>query len=97
MGKGDKKTRRGKIVNGSSGKRRHKKNKTSKVQAKKIVQKAKPASLSADKTGPAGKVKPRKVAPQAEIEQKPKVETKEKAAVKPKPKKEKAPKKEPKE
>lgn len=42
MGKGDKKTRRGKIVNGSSGKRRQKKNKSSKVQPKKVVAKVKP-------------------------------------------------------
>lgn len=41
MGKGDKKTRRGKIVNGSSGKRRQKKNKSSKVQPKKVVAKVK--------------------------------------------------------
>jgi len=41
MGKGDIKTRRGKIVNGSSGKRRHKKDKSSIVQPKKVVAKVK--------------------------------------------------------
>ncbi len=80
MGKGDKKTKRGKITIGSYGKKRKKKGGISAAKPKKVEVKAKPAR-------PTGEVaaKP-KVEAKPKIAAKPKTETKEKVAVKPKEK-----------
>lgn len=57
MGKGDKKTRRGKIVNKSSGKRRQRKSSATKPKSKKVVSKVKATQKSEPKpTAQAGTV-----------------------------------------
>lgn len=73
MGKGDKKTRRGKIVMGSYGKKRLKKKKATIAEVK--------------KTTPKAKVTPKpKAEPKPKVETKPKAEAKPKAKSETKPK-----------
>lgn len=99
MGKGDKKTKKGKITIGSYGKKRRKKEKISAIKPKKVEAKAKP-ERPADEVAakPKVEVKPKVAAkPKAEVKEKvadkPKAESKEKASpkkteTKAKPKKE---------
>ena len=79
MGKGDKKTKKGKISMGSYGKKRPKKKKTSAIKPKKVEVKAKP------KAAPKPEVKEKAVSkPKTEVKEKtkPKTEAKAKAAPK---------------
>lgn len=70
MGKGDKKTKRGKIIIGSYGKKRPKKKNTFKVEAK-PTQKTKPA-IKAEKAAPKPKEVETKPKATAKAETKPK-------------------------
>lgn len=83
MGKGDQKTRRGKLFAGSYGKRRPRKaKKSNEAEVKKTVKKAGPKPKATPKTEakPKAETKPKTTKPKAEA--KPKTETKAKAAPK---------------